>query len=59
VKCPHKDCGAWTSVLSTRDGVRRRLCANNHRFTTREALDKPPLPAAVTQPVARRAERRV
>lgn len=37
MKCPH--CGAWTRVLSTRQGTeRRRECANEHRFTTTEQV---------------------
>lgn len=37
MKCPV--CSVWTRVLSTREGtVRRRECANLHRFTTDEAL---------------------
>lgn len=37
MKCPH--CGAWTRVLSTREGTtRRRECANKHRFTTKEQV---------------------
>lgn len=42
MKCPH--CGAWSDVLSTRDGRRRRQCANNHRFSTLEAVVQEPLP---------------
>ncbi len=40
MKCPK--CGAWSSVLETRPIrgglflVRRRRCANEHRFTTHE-----------------------
>jgi len=34
--CP---CGAWTRVLSTRMGkIRRRECANSHRFYTEETI---------------------
>jgi len=40
MKCLH--CGAWSSVLETREIkthiLRRRQCANNHRFTTKEFL---------------------
>jgi transcriptional regulator NrdR family protein len=37
MKCP--TCGAWSSVISTRDGSRRRReCANEHRFTTDEVV---------------------
>lgn len=37
MKCPH--CNAWTEVLSTRGGTRRRReCANGHRFTTQEVV---------------------
>ena len=42
MKCPI--CNSWSFVLSTRKGViRRRECANEHRFTTIENLkvDKP------------------
>jgi transcriptional regulator NrdR family protein len=42
MKCPV--CKVWSFVLSTRKGViRRRECANGHRFTTIETLkvDKP------------------
>lgn len=35
--CPK--CNAWTRVLRTRGVIRRRECANLHRFTTREVLD--------------------
>ena len=34
--CP---CGAWTRVLDTRKGkIRRRECANLHRFYTEEVI---------------------
>ena len=37
MNCP--TCGAWSRVLSTRRGtLRRRECANGHRFTTREVV---------------------
>jgi len=37
--CP---CGAWTRVLSTRMGkIRRRECANLHRFYTEEVMVGP------------------
>jgi transcriptional regulator NrdR family protein len=37
MKCP--TCGAWSRVLSTRNGtLRRRECANTHRFTTLESV---------------------
>ena len=29
-------CGAWTSVLQTRERGRQRECANGHRFWTKE-----------------------
>jgi hypothetical protein len=32
--CPQ--CGAWTTVLETRGLVRKRECANLHRFFTQE-----------------------
>lgn len=34
MKCPV--CGVWSSVLQTRSSVRRRECANGHRFNTVE-----------------------
>ncbi len=34
MKCP--TCGAWTIVMESRHGTRRRECANLHRFTTQE-----------------------
>lgn len=42
MKCPV--CGAWSEVLNTRAAPnhtikRRRQCANEHRFTTVEALE--------------------
>lgn len=37
MNCP--ECGAWSRVLSTRQGdTRRRECANMHRFTTKETV---------------------
>jgi uncharacterized Zn finger protein (UPF0148 family) len=41
MKCPV--CGSWSSVKQTRDSptfghVRRRECANEHRFTTKEVF---------------------
>ena len=41
MKCP--ECGTWTVVLETRTTdknhvTRRRECANEHRFRTREVL---------------------
>jgi hypothetical protein len=41
MRCP--ECGTWTVVLETRvtdknDVTRRRECANEHRFRTREVL---------------------
>lgn len=37
MKCP--ECGVWTRVLETRQGVlRRRECANGHRFNTEEKI---------------------
>lgn len=40
MKCP--TCGAWSIVKDTRERpnyiTRRRLCANDHRFTTKEFL---------------------
>jgi predicted ATP-dependent serine protease len=41
MKCPV--CSAWSSVKQTRDSptfghVRRRECANEHRFTTKEVF---------------------
>lgn len=36
MKCPY--CNAWTDVRQTREGRRRRECANGHRFSTQEVL---------------------
>jgi transcriptional regulator NrdR family protein len=41
MKCPK--CGAWTTVKETRNSptfghIRRRECANEHRFTTQEIV---------------------
>lgn len=36
MKCPF--CNAWTDVRETRDGRRRRGCANGHRFSTQEVV---------------------
>lgn len=36
MKCPH--CGAWSTVLDTRNTRRRRECANGHRFATVEVV---------------------
>jgi transcriptional regulator NrdR family protein len=40
MKCPA--CGAWSEVKDTRQQkgytTRRRICANEHRFTTKEFL---------------------
>lgn len=36
MKCPH--CSAWTEVRDSRNGRRRRECANGHRFATVEVL---------------------
>jgi transcriptional regulator NrdR family protein len=40
MKCPA--CGAWSIVKDTRQQkgytTRRRICANEHRFTTKEFL---------------------
>ena len=38
MKCPV--CGAWTVVLDSRQGRRRRECANLHRFVTQENVVK-------------------
>jgi hypothetical protein len=39
MNCP--ECGVWSEVLETRRKiVRRRECANGHRFTTIETLQK-------------------
>ena len=44
MKCPQ--CGVWTIVAATRDGIKRtRVCANEHRFHTQEmvvVLEKKP-----------------
>ena len=37
--CPQ--CAAWTRVLQTHGCIRRRECANGHRFTTEEQPVKP------------------
>lgn len=42
MKCPI--CNAWTQVLRTDGTRRRRECANEHRFTTREAAESEPVP---------------
>jgi len=34
MNCPK--CGAWSIVKYTKTPVRRRECANEHRFTTQE-----------------------
>lgn len=34
MKCPV--CGTWTNVLDSRNGRRKRECANLHRFITQE-----------------------
>ena len=41
MKCP--ECGAWTVVKDTRESptfgyIRRRECANYHKFTTQETV---------------------
>lgn len=36
MKCP--TCKAWTKVLRTKGALRRRECANLHRFTTHEVF---------------------
>lgn len=41
MKCP--ECGAWSNVIETRKTllfgyVRRRECANEHKFTTQEVV---------------------
>lgn len=41
MKCP--ECGAWSNILTTRESptfgyIRRRECANYHRFTTQELI---------------------
>ena len=41
MKCP--ECGAWTVIKDTRKSenfgyIRRRECANYHRFTTQETV---------------------
>lgn len=38
MKCPV--CGTWTIVLDSRNGRRRRECANLHRFVTQENVVK-------------------
>lgn len=44
MKCP--ECGAWSLVKDTRESptfgyIRRRECANYHRFTTQELIITP------------------
>jgi transcriptional regulator NrdR family protein len=44
MKCP--ECGAWSLVKDTRESptfglMRRRECANYHRFTTQELIIAP------------------
>jgi transcriptional regulator NrdR family protein len=58
MKCPR--CGAWSDVMETRANEggnvtrRRRVCANNHRFTTLEYAQ--PSPASSTRtPTAKEA----
>lgn len=34
--CPY--CGVWTRVLRTTNNIRRRECANLHRFYTEEVI---------------------
>ena len=36
MECP--TCGSWSRVLRTKDKLRRRECANGHRFLTLEIL---------------------
>lgn len=42
-------CGAWTRVLNTRGTLRRRECANMHRFTTREQVVDQPNTVGITK----------
>jgi hypothetical protein len=35
---PCLQCGAWTRVLETRKGIRKRECGNLHRFYTEEKV---------------------
>jgi transcriptional regulator NrdR family protein len=50
MKCPN--CKVWSFVLSTRKGViRRRECANGHRFTTIETLKTPDKLVKVDKPL--------
>ena len=46
MKCP--ECGAWTDVIESRFGKRRRECGNGHRFSTEEIV-VPPKKIPVTQ----------
>lgn len=43
MKCP--ECGAWSIVLETRNGIRKRECAGAfgdvHVFHTREVIERP------------------
>lgn len=56
MKCPH--CGAWSTVLSTRDTTRRRGCANGHRFTTAEVVTTAPADIARERATAIRDDAR-
>ena len=53
MKCP--ECNAWTEVLETkmRDRgykYRRYLCANGHRFSSKEVVTKFP-PSGLSRPI--------
>lgn len=44
MNCPKEGCSAWSEVVYTRKAknfvTRRRICGNNHRFTTLEVHEK-------------------
>jgi transcriptional regulator NrdR family protein len=42
VTCP--TCGAATRVIATRDGYRRRVCKDGHRFVTLEQAHETKFP---------------
>lgn len=46
MKCP--TCNAWTRVLRTQGALRRRECANLHRFTTQESVTSLTTPSCMS-----------
>ncbi len=61
MKCPI--CGAWSSVLETRESSyettrRRRECANRHRFWTYEVHESMRHPASMKRSIASIQRRR-